>query len=524
MTEPERLLTITELSIARTNDARLELDRVSLAVDEHETVVILGEDRSGKDALMRALCGALEDEERTTGSFLFGAPDERPRIGSAAVRVVYLPGPSSKPLSPHASAISQLARVIARKLGAPHGSGRAEFEQEIAKLDGAPALISFEKRAGELSPEILAWGLLAAALAQTPDLLLIDHLFEGIAPQAARPLERALLAAKARLNCALVCATMMTETAVRLGGRLVVLRGGRIVEEGPVVRLATAQAHAYTQTLFKDVVPRERNPQRGQPVLQALHVGLRPDHGTRDEINFELRRGASLALVGEDGSGRRDLVRRILGMERLDKGRIVFDAVDIGILSPQMMSRLRRRVAVIAGADDVLDPRMSLSETVAEPLRAHLHLPGDLVANYRENALRRVGLASLPGHLPISALSNFDRRRLQVARAIVTAPVLAIVDEPFRGLDAFAQSVIRDLLQSFRVEEGPAFLVITSDFAVARALADDAMVFRDGRVVDRGVLADMLRSPKNAYTRTLVEASRLDAQPSETLPSAAAGS
>jgi peptide/nickel transport system ATP-binding protein len=167
---------------------------------------------------------------------------------------------------------------------------------------------------------------------------------------------------------------------------------------------------------------------------------------------------------------------------------------------------------------------MSLWETVAEPLRAHLHLPGDLVANYRENALRRVGLASLPGNLPISALSNFDRRRLQVARAIVTAPVLAVVDEPFRGLDAFAQSVIRDLLQSFRIEEGPAFLVITSDFAVARALADDAMVFRDGRVVDRGVLADMLRSPKNAYTRTLVEASRLDPQQPDTLPSAAAGS
>ena len=521
MTEPVRLLSVSELTIARAGDARLELDRVSLAVEEHETVVILGEDRSGKDALMRALGGALEDGERMSGTIRFGELDELPRLGSAAVRVAYLPGPSSKPLSPHASAIAQLARVIARRLNAPPGSGRAEFAQEISRLDGAPSLVSFEKRAGEVPPEILAWGLLAAALAQTPDLLLIDHLFEGIAPQAARPLERALLAAKARLNCTLVCATMTTETAVRLGGRLIVMRNGRIVEEGPVARLATAQAHAYTQTLFKDAAPRERTAQRGQPVLQALRVGLLPDHNSRDEISFELRRGASLALVGEDGSGRRDLVRRILGVERLDRGRIVFDAVDIGILSSPMMSRLRRRVAIIAGADDVLDPRMSLWETVAEPLRAHLHLPRDLVANYRETALRRVGLASLSGDLPISALSVFDRRRLQVARAIVTAPVLTIVDEPFRGLDAFAQSVIRDLLQSFRAEEGPAFLVITSDLAVARALADDAMVFRDGRVVDRGPLADMLRSPRNAYTRTLVEASRLDAP--DTLPQVAAG-
>jgi peptide/nickel transport system ATP-binding protein len=186
-----------------------------------------------------------------------------------------------------------------------------------------------------------------------------------------------------------------------------------------------------------------------------------------------------------------------------------------------MMSRLRRRVAIIAGADDVLDPRMSLWDTVAEPLRAHLHLRGDLVAGYREAALRRVGLASLPGHLPISALSAFDRRRLQVARAIVTAPVLAVVDEPFRGLDAFAQSVIRDLLQSFRAEEGPAFLVITADFAVARALADDVMVLRDKKIVERGALADVLRAAKDPYARALVAASRLEVP--DALSSAAAG-
>src|SRR5208337_262259 len=119
------------------------------------------------------------------------------------------------------------------------------------------------------------------------------------------------------------------------------------------------------------------------------------------------------------------------------------------------------RVAIVAGADDVLDPRMTLWETVAEPLQAHLRLPRNLIANYRDAALRRVGLASFPGHLTTSELSAFDRRRLQVARAIVTAPVLAIIDEPFRGLDAFAQSVMRDLLQSYRSEEGPAFIVIT---------------------------------------------------------------
>ncbi|HWU26834.1 MAG TPA: hypothetical protein VN154_10570, partial [Rhizomicrobium sp.] len=84
------------------------------------------------------------------------------------------------------------------------------------------------------------------------------------------------------------------------------------------------------------------------------------------------------------------------------------------------------------------------------------------------------------------------------------------VDEPLQGLDAFAQSVIRDLLQSFRDEEGPAFLVITSDFAVAKSLAEDAMVFKDGQIVERGSVAELLRSPKHPYTRSLAEASRIE--------------
>jgi peptide/nickel transport system ATP-binding protein len=512
VSEPKRLLTITELSVTRQGSDRRELDHVSIAIDAGETVVILGEEGSGKDALMRVLAQSLDDGEAQSGTIVYGARNEGLRFAVGPARVAYLPGPSSQPLSPHAYAASQLARVIARKLGAPQSSARAEFEQEIGRLEGAPPAIVFEARAGALSNAALAWGLLAAALAQTPELLLVDHLFEGLAPKDARLLEDALLAAKTRLNCTLICATMSAETATRLGGRLIVMRQSRIVEEGPLERLVTTQAHAYTQTLFKDSIPRERSAVRGQPVVQAFHIALPPGERGRDELNFELRRGASLALVGDEGSGRHTLTRLILGMDRLKSGRIVFDGVDIGILSGEMMSRLRRRVAIIAGADDVLDPRMSLSETVAEPLQAHLHLPRSLVANYRESALRRVGLASLSGERSISELSAFDRRRLQVARAIVTAPALAIVDEPFRGLDAFARSVIHDLLQSFRAEEGPAFIVITSDFAVARSLANDAMIFRDGRIVERGSIAELMRAPKNSYTRALIEASRPRAQ------------
>jgi len=174
-----------------------------------------------------------------------------------------------------------------------------------------------------------------------------------------------------------------------------------------------------------------------------------------------------------------------------------------------MTSRLRRRIAFITGADDALDPRMTLWDTVDEPLRAHLRLSRDMVSGHRETALKRVGLASYDGRRAVSTLSPFDKRRLQVARAIVSAPFLAVIDEPLRGLDAFAQSILTELLEDFRRQEGPAFLIITADVGVAQALAEDAMFFKDRKIVERGPLRDILKNPKDEETRLLIEAAAL---------------
>jgi peptide/nickel transport system ATP-binding protein len=120
--------------------------------------------------------------------------------------------------------------------------------------------------------------------------------------------------------------------------------------------------------------------------------------------------------------------------------------------------------------------------------------------------LKRVGLASLDGARVVASMSAFDKRRLQVARAIVSAPLLAVIDEPLLGLDAFAQTIMREVLTDFRVTQGPAFLVITSDFTVAQALAEDAMVFHDGKLVERGAIVDILRSPSEDATKALIAA------------------
>jgi peptide/nickel transport system ATP-binding protein len=511
------LLTVTELTVTHPGAKRPELDRLSLAVDAGETLVILGEAGCGKEALMRVLAGAAERDEIVDGTLQFGtaSPERAVKFPKPAIRMSYLPGPFEQPLNQHVSALSQLTRIVARKLDAPRASAQEELGLALGRLSGAPKLTDLDKPPAELSPEMQAWGLFAAAYAQNPELLLADHALAGLAPGHARALTRALLAEQTRLGFAILYAAMNAETPVWLKGRLIVMRHGKIVEEGPAERLATSQAHSYTQTLFKarppalNEKPQARASTRGQPVIQAyrLEMAKPSPKRARDDLTFELRRGASLALIGDEGSGRHTLARILLGLDRAPAGRVVFDAVDIGVLAKNMMARLRRRVAFVAGADDMLDPRMTIWDTVAEPLRTHLDLPRHVIASYRDVALKRVGLASLPGNRVVASLSAFDKRRLQVARAIVSAPVLAVIDEPLRGLDAFAQAVMRDLLKNFRTQEGPAFLVITSDITVALALAEDAMIMKDSRVIERGPLADILRAPKTVYTASLIEAS-----------------
>jgi ABC-type glutathione transport system ATPase component len=505
---------VYDLTLERDGVERPVLDHFSLSLDARQTVVLLGEAGCGKKELLETLAGApvgvVEGTLRAGDAEpVRAAKQTRPLIPTA-----YLPSAADAPLSPQVRALSQLVRVVARKLGLSRAEAKEKFANTYARLEGAPSLESLEHPAASLSRDTLAWGLFAAAFAQDPQLL-ADHALCGLAPTQARLLVRALLAQQKRQGFALLYAAMNTEEAAWLGGRVLVLRHGKVVEDAPIATLAASPAHPYTQTFFKalkaETPAGPRASGRGQPVIQAFNLAIGPDQSreadSRGGLSFELRRGASLALVGEEGSGRRALMRVLLGLDRPRQGRVVLDAVDAGILAEKMLLKLRRRVAMIAGADDLLDPRMTLWDTVAEPLRAHLSLPRDLVANYRDAALKRVGLAALPGERAVAELSPFDKRRLQVARAIVAAPLLAVIDEPLRGLDAFAQSVMRDLLRNFRAQEGPAFLVVTSDFAVAQALSEDAMVLKDGRVIERGAIADLIRAPKEPETKALIDAS-----------------
>lgn len=510
MSEP--LVELKEVSVVR--GGVTELDRLSLTLERGESAIVLGEAGSGKDALLRVLGGFTDKADTVSGTIRFAANEPRSAAKRAKppIRIAYLPNPLSHPLAPHAGVAQQLTRIVARKQGAPIGSAREDLRLALERLGTAVTLKLLEAKPGELDPVTLAIALLASVGAQAPDLILADHPLADLGPSAIQLVMGLIGAEHKRLGAALVYTTGGLQAAARLGGRVVVLRSGRVVEEGDAVRLMSGHAHAYTRTLFQARPQLNRDPpklrtaHRGQPLLQVHGLSFTPNTALRDGLTFELRRGAALALVGEAGSGRRALLRALLGFDKAPSGRVLFDAVDLYKLSEAMAARIRRRIAFITGDDDSLDPRMSIHDTVEEPLRAHLNLTRDLIAGYREAALKRVGLASHAGKRAVATLSAFDKRRLQVARAFVGAPLLVVVDEPLKGLDAFAQNILREVLVDFRATQGPAFLVVTSDFTVAQALADEAMVFHEGRLVERGSIAHIVREPKDDATKALLAA------------------
>lgn len=517
MSDNAPLIALDKVTLRPSKNASAVLDDVSVGVHAGQTLILLGDADSGKVALLKLLANVRERSEVLSGTIRFGIGESYnlARDFTITPQTAYLTGPYAGALNPHATAIFQLIRVVARKKNISTDAARAELSSALARLPAAPQLSALDALPGTIAPEALASGLFAAALAQSPQLLLADDPLTQLTPSHARAYAEVLLAEQKKHNFAMIYAAQNVESAKLLNCDVAVLKNGKIVEQGPVARLMMKPQQAYTQALFRVVASRAkevaaqigRNASRGGALLQVRNVKLPSQpKSAREPLNFELRRGASLALIGEKGSGRHTLARVLLGLDPVATGQVIFDLVDIGILAEPMMAHMRRRVAFVTGDDEALDSRMTIYDTVAEPLRANLHAPRDVMAQNRDAALKRVGLAALDGNIGVASLSVFDKRRLQVARAIVSAPSLVVVDEPLRGLDAFAQSVIIDLLRTLREQEGPALLLITSDFGLARAFCDDAMVFKGGAVIERGPILAMLRAPKEPHTKKLIDA------------------
>jgi ABC-type glutathione transport system ATPase component len=507
---PATIFELENLSVVSSRPERTFLSDLSLQMKAGEILTVLGRDQSGRETLRDVLEKFLPPGAVMTGRLLLGehADGKLPRFA-------YLPNAIFPALSPRAPMGEQLVRVLSQRTRLVRAAAAADFAHALERLPGAPKFDRLQSRSQEIAPRERVLAYLALALAQNPDAVLADDVVAGLDPTEAEEILRHLLEAQARHGFALVYFTSDPRIPLRLGGRIAVLRDGALVEEGPVAQLASSQAHSYTQALFESV-PRlgfseaPRASPRSEPLLQVRSLvydkpkdrHARPPEG----VTFDLRRGASMALVGERGSGRRDIIRAVLGLSPHYFGRIIFDAVDLGVLSSDMRARLRRRVAFITGDNQALDPRMTVYETVTEPVRMHINLGEEENRRVAESVLKRVGLGDITLRSRVRELNILDRRRLQIARALAGSPHLVVLYEPLAGLDAPGQALVLDLLKDFRRRDGVASITVTANFAVAEALAEEILVVKGREIIERGFVTELLRAPQQTYTAALIAA------------------
>jgi peptide/nickel transport system ATP-binding protein len=236
-------------------------------------------------------------------------------------------------------------------------------------------------------------------------------------------------------------------------------------------------------------------------------LGPRPELQALADVSFTLQAGSSLGVVGESGSGKSTLARLVMALERPSAGSVRLNGIDLHTLPRDALRRMRTRFQMVfQDPYGSLDPRQTVARIVCEPLDAQ---GGVTRREQRERAaetLDAVGLRAADLDKYPHEFSGGQRQRIAIARALVTRPALIVADEPVSALDVSVQAQVLNLMQELQQRFGVAYLFISHDLAVIGLMCDDTIVLNEGRVVERGATAELLRAPRDPYTQRLLDA------------------
>jgi microcin C transport system ATP-binding protein len=500
---------------------------VSFTLDRGETLAIVGESGSGKSLTALSLLQLLppggsnpEGRIRLNGEDIIGA---KPGVllrarGDFAGMVFQEPMTSLNPLHrigrQVAEAIALHRRFSRTKLRARviEALNQAGFDDAEHRLDAFPHQISGGQRQRVM---------IAMALANDPALLIADEPTTALDVTIQAQILELLAHLKAERSLALLLITHDLSIVRRYADRVCVMKEGRIVEQGRAENVFAVPSHPYTRMLLK-AVPKGRAPPLpncARPLMEAqnvrVHFPIRRGVLRRtvsvvravDDVSVTVREGETVGLVGESGSGKTTMGFAALRMVHAE-GRIAFLGKDLAALDRRSLRKLRSCMQVVfQDPYGSLSPRLTVGDVIAEGLRVH---EPKLSRNAREARvaaeLIEVGLHADAIHRYPHEFSGGQRQRIAIARAMVLKPRFVVLDEPTSALDMSVQAQIVDLLRRLQEAHGLAYLFISHDLKVVRALAHRVVVLRKGRIVEEGPVDTVFAQPRAAYTRTLMQA------------------
>ncbi|MFC4946017.1 dipeptide ABC transporter ATP-binding protein [Pseudonocardia sp. GCM10023141] len=497
----------------------------SLTVAAGETVAIVGESGSGKTTLAQAVIGLLPPNGAVdAGSVRLAGADlarlsEREFRAVRGKRIGLVPQDPTVSLNPVRKIGAQVAEVL-RVHGLADRRRAALDAVEILERAGLPEpAVRAGQYPHELSGGMRQRVLIAIAIAAKPRLIIADEPTSSLDATVARRILDHLEGLARETGTALLLITHDLGVAADRADRIIVMSQGRIVEEGPAGAVLAAPRDAYTRRLvesapgLRPATPPARSAPAGPPLVEVRDLvkefrlpGRRTLRAV-DGVSFTIGRGETLALVGESGSGKSTTARMVLRLADPTSGQVLFDGSDITTSRGRPWRELRRRAQLIyQNPYASLDPRFSIEELVAEPLRAFA--VGDAAAR-RQRVTELVERVALPSSVlarrPVE-LSGGQRQRVAIARALALSPDLVVCDEPVSALDVSVQAQVLDLLGELQADAGLTYLFISHDLAVVRSIAHRVGVMREGRLLELAPARQLFENPGHEYTRELLAA------------------
>jgi microcin C transport system ATP-binding protein len=532
------LLDVRDLSVAfhQPSGTSVAVDHVSFQIRRGECVALVGESGSGKSVSALSILRLLpyptashpSGHIRFKGHELLGMSENEIRdIRGNDISIIFQePMTSLNPLHTIESQIGEILQLHGGMRGAKARARILELLTQVGIPDPETRLASY--------PHQLSGGqrqrvMIAMALANEPDLLIADEPTTALDVTVQAQILALLADIRARLGMSLLFITHDLGIVRRIADVVCVMKGGKIVEQGPVEEVFTAPKHPYTRALLAaEPKPDPAPPRPDQPVVMStddLKVWFPIKRGLLrktvghikavDGVSISVRKGETLGVVGESGSGKTTLGLALLRLISSD-GPIVFLSKNIQGLQFKELRPIRRDMQIVfQDPFGALSPRMSVGDIVAEGLTVHQSALSDDAREARViRALQDVGLDPATRFRYPHEFSGGQRQRISIARAAVLEPSFVVLDEPTSALDMLFQAQMVDLLRELQRKRDLTYMFISHDLRVVASLASHLIVMRHGKVVEEGPASELFKHPKTDYTRALFAAAfRLETAP-----------
>ncbi len=524
------LLDINDLSVSfgRGGAEVRAVKNLTLSVGKGETVALVGGSGSGKSVTALSVIQLLPYPfaHHPSGSILYngeqllgaGPSVLRAVRGNEISMIFQEPMTSLNPLH-------TIEKQIAESLKLHKGlSGGAAKDRILELLD----LVGIRNAAQRLTayPHELSGGqrqrvMIAMALANEPEMLIADEPTTALDVTIQAQILELLNELKQRLGMSLLLITHDLGVVRRMADRVYVMELGEVVEQAPTEQIFTSPQHRYTQHLLQaEPSPKTERPEGSThevivgkdikvwyPIKKGFFGGVSSYVKACDGIDVKVCAGRTVGVVGESGSGKTTLGLALLRLIK-SEGEITFREHLISSYNTSQMRDLRERMQIVfQDPFGSLSPRMSILQIVEEGLKVHqTNLTEDERLNAVVVALQEVGLDDSILHRFPHEFSGGQRQRIAIARALVLKPELIVLDEPTSALDMSVQAQIVDLLRELQQRYQLAYLFISHDLKVVRALSDEIIVMKAGKVVEHGEAEQIVSQPQQEYTRKLMSA------------------